>query len=123
MKNIHWLLFFFLCTPVAVQAEIKFSERAKHFAKGSAKLMFAGANAFLLKATLVDMYEELQMFGPALRKYMHEGKAAALRHELFWDGIRTASFGLVAYKCLKSSIYSFKKAFERETVTDPDVAS
>lgn len=104
----------FLMFSSTAQAEISTKERVEHFAKGSVKVLFAALNCVALKYASEGVYDELKTLNIA--HIISREKIIWARKETFCLSVSIPSLAYVAYRSLKSSIYSFKKAFEKETV-------
>jgi len=118
----HKLTFFLgsvLFLVTYVQAEITPRERAKHFAKGTAKVLVAASNIAVIVYKRDLMLGTLYNFAykDFLSNYAgNRDKLQASGTELICQSLIHFSLGYVAYKFLKSSIFNFKRAFENERV-------
>lgn len=111
-----------VCVPLMLQAQISLKERARHFACGSAKLAFLAANVYVMEYAVCATREDLRTLAPALRKFIFDPKVSVAQWDIFRQVITFLSCGYAAQKSFKSCIYSFRKAFEHETIIKREIS-
>lgn len=111
-----------VCVPLMLEAQMSLKERSRHFGCGSAKLAFLAANLYMMGYSAVAIHQDMQTLAPALRKWVFDGKISQAKWDMFRQGITFLSCSYAAQKSLKSCIYSFRKAFERETIIKREIS-
>lgn len=121
MKPYAFLILSIL-TPLQLTAEVapqpsEFKERAQHAFYGTAKLAFVAANLYAMYYSADSIYSQKNNFkGLSSWLFDYSLKPNAARWSIFRELVRLASCGYVSYRCTKSAIHSFCKAFEKENV-------
>lgn len=121
MKRVLSLICFIIPFSLHADDSPTLKERIQHFLKGSAKLAFVGANVYLIAQAADILYEDMQTLAPALRNYIWDDKIPIIRWEMLCEAVSIVSFALVSFKCFKSGMHSFQRAFEKTNVIKRDV--
>ena len=104
-----------LMIPSVLLAEVSFSKRAEHFAKGTVKVVAAATCTYVMAQAIKAVAEEVKTM--RVWPFVSADKREWARKEAFCWGVCVPALAYTAYRLCKSSYFSYQKAFAKEIVT------